>query len=406
MKTNFNLWTITFIVSFSFLVAAFLIFWVSLRRFLRKKNFRPLCLGLGFIIVAITNLLVFLSYPFIITEGLMLCYLLGFELILVSLIVKKWQYFLLIGAVFPLFLPTSSNLVFSYLIVVLPVPYLAYFNFCKASSACEFCAMAEKKDKEGREWAFIFLALILSISLFSFQGSQSALASKETIYFAAILMEFTVVVGIYYHILKCVSFSKGERVLLPLMTSFVVVLTLVGYLTITLVSTYMEKFIMSSSLEEVNAVKEIVLLSYPEDKLLEKIKAKDENLDDLLDNIYAKTGLRSAIFLGNERVAATLSATGKGRMLGTRIEDAKVNKNVLKNGYDYTGKIEKGGELVIAAYTPIYDGDQIVGMVGTGKTLSFLYELHYKILLRTVAGVAMVMIIVFSVTYYTIPRRM
>lgn len=404
MKTDINLWTTTFIVSFSFFTAAFIIFWVSLRRFLRRRNFRPLCLGLGFIIIAGTNLLTFLFSQNQITWWLMFFYLVGFELILLSLIIKKKQYPLLLLGIFPFFILNSSIWFPFSLIFLLPIPYLAFFNFCKASSACDFCSSSENKSSERREWSLIFFMIILSIFFFVLSRSQFSDA-KEIFYIASIASKSIAVILVYYHILKCITFSKGERVLLPLMTSFIIILTLISYMTISLVSSYMEKFIISSSGEEVNAVKEIILLSYPE-TFIEKVKVKDEKLNDLLDNIYAKTGIRSAIFLGNERVAATFSATGKGRMVGTRIEDANVNKDVLENGYDYTGKVEKGEEFVIAAYTPIFEEDKVIGMIGTGKTLTLLYELHYKILSKTVAGVAVVMLLVFSVTYYTVPKRM
>lgn len=401
---NFNLLTITFIVTFSFLVAAFILFWVSLRRFLRHYNYQPLLFGIGFAIIAASNLSIFLINSFHITTWLMFFYVLGFSLILLSLITENWQYSFALAVFIPLVFSSESLWHPLAFIFFLPVSYLSLFNFCKASSACDFCTSQSNKEKEGKEWALIFFLLILSLALFNL-SNFNVFANKELLLYAAIFTELAAVFGIFYHILKCVSFSRGEKTLLPLMTGFVIVVITIGYFTNTLVSAYMEKIITSSVKEEVNAVKEIVLLSYEKGKFIEMVKTKDENLNEFLDEIYAKTGIRSTIFLENERVAASLSATGKGRLIGTKIEDANVKEEVLEKGNEYTGKVEKGGELTIAAYTPIYEEDEVIGMIGTGKLLTPLYELYDRILLRTVAGVAVVMILVFSITYYTLPRR-
>lgn len=395
MLTNFNLWVVSFIIGFAFTIASLVIFWVALREFLSSRNLRYLAFGSGLFVLAGTVLTQALLNPTQIVSWAIILATLGFELLVLGLAEKGWHYTLMLVGAFPFLVPKDSIYFPIVILAGLPVAFLAYKNYCRLFCREKECVL-KKSKKEGREWGFIFIFIILALSFYSLSRGSIGKDAPELIYGIGILFGAAAVGIIFYHILNCVNFSRSERMLLPLMISFVVMTTTIGFIVNTVMVNYLENTIKTYSLEEVEAAKNIVELTYPKNDLAAKLKNRDKELNDLSDKILAKSGIRITFFLGNERIAGAPSATGKGRMVGTKIEDPKIKEEVLENGNNYAGKIIKGGSVAIAAYTPIYEDGKVIGMIGTGKLLDGVQDLQQKIIFRTAAGVVIVMIIAFS----------
>jgi sensor histidine kinase regulating citrate/malate metabolism len=171
------------------------------------------------------------------------------------------------------------------------------------------------------------------------------------------------------------------------MISFVVIITITNFCVSYLLSDYIEGDLMDATGRDASSIKIIAEQRYPNGELARMIEARDGRLNDLADEVFVKTGIRPNIFLGNERVAAAPSALGTGRMLGARVESRAVDEAIFQNGEKYVGKVVKAGHVGIASYEPIYSGDKVVGMIGTGKYLDKMYEAQTKLFnLFTVAS--------------------
>lgn len=405
MLTNFNLWTVSFIASFAFVVAALVILWSALREYFTAKNWRYLCFGSGLFMLAGTNLTLALFNPPKIISWSVILGALALELLILSLSDKNWHYALMAGPFLPLIIPKDSIVSPLAILAALPVSFLAYRNFCKL-----FCADAVKckkqgNSKEGKEWGVTLVFLVLALAFYSSGKGIFGAEAREIYYGVGVIFEAAAVGMIYYHILNCINFSRSEKLLLPLMISFIVIFTTMGFIVNASVVNYLESTMKIYSLEEVRAAKSIAELKYSKTELVEKIKNKDQSLNDLSDEIMARTGIRITFFLGNERIAAAPSIMGTGRMIGAKIEDPEVKEEVLKKGDRYAGKIIKGENVAIAAYTPIYENDKVIGMIGTGKFIDGINDLQQKIVFRVTAGIVIVMIIAFGAIASTCPLK-
>ncbi|MCL2035417.1 MAG: PAS domain S-box protein, partial [Oscillospiraceae bacterium] len=88
--------------------------------------------------------------------------------------------------------------------------------------------------------------------------------------------------------------------------------------------------------------------------------------EDFIKKLKAETGCEATIFLGDERIATTITDESGTYAIGTTAE-ADVSERVL-NGEPYVGRLNVLGREIAAKYTPLYGVDgEIVGMMLVGK---------------------------------------
>lgn len=400
MFFNDNLWTIAFVLTTAMVTAVSVMFWVGIREFVMHRNWRSLLFGGGMLSVAFGFLAMNLYNSAVLPWHLVIPFNIGFGLIGLSLINRKWQYLFVLFALGSFIVPLNSAYFPVAVAPILVLSWLAYKNFCLLSCHHEEC---ERKNRESIEWSIIFLLFFLSLSLTAIsRGGYYDCICNYAMY-GTLFLRLAIVSLLFWHILKCMSFSSRERMIFPVVVGFITVLITMGFLINRSIVSYVETNLKTESLSEARAAKALsekeCLVSTG---LSKRIKEKDVELNDLADKILVKTGIRTVYFAGNERIAAAPSATGKGRFLGSTIEDPQIKSAVLEKGEEFVGKIEKGGEIAIAAYVPVFDGDKIVGMVGSGRFLTDFYKLQKEIFYQTAAGLGAV----FFVTILTIVSSM
>lgn len=390
-----------FVLSYAFSLATVILLWVALRDLLTRKNYRAIIFSLGLFTLSIGCLFFHLTD---IVSSIYLIYvpfLIGFTLIGLTLVKEKWQYFLGIGILVPILIPATSPWFMTSALPLLVFPYLAYKNFCRISCEVEKC---EKKGLDSREWSLVFFFLAVMAASHINEINNTLPSLKGFFQVLSIVAEILLSGFLYHHILKCIHFSKKEKLLFPLMVAFIIIFSGASFMIHNVTSEFMEKRIKVAVTENAKSVKYIAESTYPNGQFQMKIKEKSPSLNDLADKILVDTDIRSVFFLDNERVGASPSVTGKGRFLGTRIEDQKIKDVVLGRGEIYTGRVEKAGQILIATYIPIYEEGKTIGMVSSAQSIGELYNLQQQMMYRTTVGVGIIFLISVVAVLYSLPK--
>lgn len=402
MFFNDNLWTIAFVLTTAMVTAATIMFWVGIREFVMHRNWRSLLFGAGIISVSFGYLAMNLYNMPVLPWHIVIPFNLGFSLIGIALIKGKWQYAFAIFALVPFLILLNSPYFPLVALPILVVAWLAYKNFCILSCREEECV---RKQRENIEWAIIFGLFFCSLLLqIVARGGYYSFVGDYVIYLT-IVLRMAIVALLFWHILKCMRFSARERTLFPIVVGFVIILVSMGFFINRSIVSYVENNLKTQVLSETKAAKSLSEKEcLTENQLAGRIEKRDIKLNDLADQILARTGIRMSFFAGNERIAASSSADGKGRYLGTKIEDPKIKAAVLERGEEYAGKIEKGNEVAMAAYVPIFDGDKIVGMVGSGRFVTDFYNLQRELFYQVTAGIGAVFMVLMVTVFYGLPK--
>lgn len=396
-----NQWIISFIVNLGFFFATLLLFWVSIRDFKQKRNVRSLIFNAGLLVVASSYLVFSYWAKDVFTVATILPFVVGLTMIGASLSFKTWHYMFGLGVLVPFLLPPATYVFALSLLPALIIVYLAYRNYCKINCSSETYEAKLNNNQEGREWAVIIFLLLISFAV----KIISCPAQLVLLQVLSLLFLLGTAIMMYLHVLYCINFTRQERVLLPLMVAFIIVTISLGFLTTLQVTNYNQKVTEVTEKQKANATLVAAQATYPNGEFENMIEAKDSSLNDFADSFYAKTGYVTTYFLGNERIAATPSMSGAGRLVGTTIEDENVKNRVLAQGEEYSGNIVKGGVSAIAAYVPIFKGDQVIGMIGTGTFLTNINELQTLMLFMTLAGATIVMGLVLGVTFLNYSKK-
>jgi methyl-accepting chemotaxis protein len=90
-----------------------------------------------------------------------------------------------------------------------------------------------------------------------------------------------------------------------------------------------------------------------------------------LEELAAATGVGSTLFLGNQRIATSISGPDGQRVVGTRLDNAAITQAVLQEGRAHGGLVTVGGNRLLAQYLPVRDAQgRVVGMIGQGPRLA------------------------------------
>lgn len=404
MITNSNLWIIAFVTAFSFFCASLVFGWVAFRYFFYNRNYKSLSFGLGLLVLAAGNLTLVLLNPEQIIISFVAIFTIGFILVFLGVVKKKWHYIFSAFSIAPFLVVQNTAFIPVLIPILIPFFYLVYKNTCRIFCAEEACR-GKKGDKQNIEWLLVFVFLSVSLTFYMLLPA-SRFTNTEIMYaLGGVTFNLLAAATLYYHVLICTNFSKIERIFIPVVLFLLTVLAVISFFSNMLINNYVENLLKNDLREEILAAKTIAEQYYPEGELAKSIKESNPKLNETADVIFAKTGIRVGFFKDNERIAAAPSATGKGRLLGSRIENRELIETVLNQGNIYEGIVIKGGEPMLAAYTPLLDGNKVVGMIGTGKKIDTLTELHDKLIYRTLAGVAISILGIYGAIIYWLPKR-
>ncbi|MBR4581634.1 MAG: diguanylate cyclase [Lachnospiraceae bacterium] len=116
-----------------------------------------------------------------------------------------------------------------------------------------------------------------------------------------------------------------------------------------------------------------------------------------------------SIFYGNNRVMTTMIDENGKRRLGTVLADNRIVTEVFKGNIVSTEKNMIGNERYLCVYVPIYNNNQVVGMVGSAISLSNFYRMnrifYIEIALLTLIT-AMITFLLISVFTNKIVKRL
>ncbi|MCM1172302.1 MAG: cache domain-containing protein [Clostridium sp.] len=88
--------------------------------------------------------------------------------------------------------------------------------------------------------------------------------------------------------------------------------------------------------------------------------------NQIADNIQEATQMDITVFYGDTRYMTSICNEDGSRVLGTKAGDAVI-KTVLENGKEYFSKdVDVLGQKYYGYYVPMYEGDEIVGMIFAG----------------------------------------
>lgn len=387
------LWVALFLTSFSLMLGALIISYVFIRDFFTQYDWRRILFAVGFLVAMGSNLFLALNNSFEYIGISFILLVLGYLFIMTSLLRRMGGYlFYLISVVLII---AFWNPVFrvAILILIFIDAYLAFKNYCLLfCNQLKKCLETRKRIKEGKEWGLVFVFLFLAeVARFSSGNISKLFIIIFSILAAAI---------IYYHILCCIKFSKREKVLFPLMISFVISLVMIGFFVNFTVTDYLKNNLEGLIKRDLETAKYIAEMTYPDGELANRIKAKDPNLNNLVDKIFAVSGTRVTFFLRDERIAATPSTSGKGRLLGTIVGDQGVKEMVLGRGDEYVGTIKGKKISSLVAYAPIYSGNEVIGMISAEEPMSFALEIKNTLFFKIVLGTAIVLFFNFLAIVY------
>lgn len=395
MFQNTTIWTLAYLADTAFLVASVLLFWDGLKNYLLKKSIRKLVFGSGLLVLSFSYLVICIynsqNMPPLITVPMIV----GFNLILWSLIRKKWELVFLVLNILPLLIAVNSAYAFGFAAIPLVLAVLAYRNCCleDCPGGPDDCAGVQKSNKN---IAVLFIIMAVNIILtIPAQGGYYLISSPLMMY-GIIATEALMAAIIFGYVMKRSHFNQKEKLMIPILVGFIILLSFVGFYSNQKIRFYNQEQLKTLSLKETKSALLITESYLADDDLAQLVADEDVVLNDVADRILIETGIRTTFFKGNRRIAASLSSAGGGRYLGTLLNDPETEKKVLEEGVEAMAKIRKNNQELITSYIPIKKDGQTIGMIGTGILMTNYYRdqdsLMFKI--ATITLVAFVTVFV------------
>ena len=104
------------------------------------------------------------------------------------------------------------------------------------------------------------------------------------------------------------------------------------------------------------------------------IRMQDEM--PFMENEKRAFGVELSLFYGNNRVMTTMIDENGKRRLGTVLADNRIVTEVFRGNIVSTEKNIIGNERYLCVYVPIYNKEQVVGMVGSAMSLKNFYRMN------------------------------
>ena len=113
----------------------------------------------------------------------------------------------------------------------------------------------------------------------------------------------------------------------------------------------------------------------------------------IISEIKKRTGLDSSVFMGNTRVATTITSAGGHAEVGGHIDEAGA-ASVLRDGKRYMTTIKLGGMKYLAGYTPLYDSaSNVIGMLAVSIPEKDIYALRNRLITSFAVAVLIAMML-------------
>ncbi len=125
----------------------------------------------------------------------------------------------------------------------------------------------------------------------------------------------------------------------------------------------------------------------------------------LIDRIKENTGSDVTIFLGDTRVLTTVSDESGSRIVGSKLEDAQIINAVYAGNEYYSDHVMIRGEEYFGYYAPLYNGDEICGIVFAGMTKEGV-ETNVKTIVTKIVVVFILALVISLSVLYTYARSL
>lgn len=402
MYQNLTMWSLAYIAATAFMAGASIIFWAGLRDFLLNRNFRKLLFGSGLLFVSFAYFIIAIINTTTLVPHIVIPMLIGYNLLFFSLARGRYTYLFLILNALPIAIAVDDRFAPVFAIGPALMAWLSYQNYCTGQCGGKDC---DRKRVKNREVTLLFCLLFVStlLGIYANGGYYSFLAVFMN--YALIVVSALIAIVAYYHIFRCNHFGAKEKIFLPMITIFIFLISFMGFYSNQAIRTFNERQLVELSLREARAALYMANKIVEPKSLGEMVEARDPYLNDVTDVILLETGFRTAIFNGNERIAASVSATGGGRFIGTKMEDEVVRKKVLEEGGEASAKINKIGQNLVAGYVPIINGDRTVGMIGSGILLTDFYRDQEGLLFRLATLTVVLFVVAYGAMAYDINTK-
>lgn len=120
----------------------------------------------------------------------------------------------------------------------------------------------------------------------------------------------------------------------------------------------------------------------------------------LADRIKETTGYDVSIFWNDTRVITTVVDDSGQRIAGSELDNLQISEAVFMGNEFYSASVKVGTEDYYGYYIPLYDGEEICGMVFAGETnesvVANVQTIVMKVLLVFVLSMIIVMAFVYS----------
>lgn len=374
--------------------------WDIIRSFMQGSNWRPLLFGAGILTVVfsffITDITKIYTYPVWIYA------LVGFGYVLIasSLVIKKWDYLIFLTLVIPFIIPRDTFWFIAVTIPVFWIAHLAYRQYCLINCTSLHTFTVKQDRIVSNIWSTTISVYALLSANYFLAGLSFPSDVMSVILALNIVLKIGLICLMVYLIINFIRLTRREALVFPLILGFLLVTATSIFMLSYVINQFIQKEYLTDVSNDVKLYNYIAEQAYPDGLLSKKIESKSPELNDLADRIYLETGVRGTFFLGTERIAASTSATNGLRNLGSKITDTNVIDTVLSHEQPYVGTVHKNGQVVIAAYLPVTDGGKVIGMVGTGTTITDLDGLRTKVSDAIIFGGVLSMLIILGSVFF------
>ena len=395
-------WTISYLANTAFFIAAMVSFWTGVRDYILKRNFRKFLFGTGLLFLSFGYLVISLYNNLVLPPYIVIFFVIGFNLILASLIRKKIEYIFFSLNILPILISLNQKSIIFFSVIPLVISWMSYKNYCHRSCDKNEC---KKIMAKSNEWSLFFLLMTFDILFTTFLITGYGEIEKQILIYATIALEMFMAAIVYYHILRCNNYGSKEKIAIPLLMGFLMLASFGGFYINQKFQTFIEEELGNETLKETRAAILIAKSVVAPEKIEDMVLKEERTLNDVADQVLLETGIRMTFFKGNERIAAAMSASGSGRMLGSKLNDPEINKKIFDQAEPITIRVFKGGQYSMASYVPLIKDNTVIGMIGSGLFLTDFHEMQTKLLLGSMVALVVVGAGVFIVIGYNFPKE-
>ncbi|MBQ8188911.1 MAG: diguanylate cyclase [Lachnospiraceae bacterium] len=123
----------------------------------------------------------------------------------------------------------------------------------------------------------------------------------------------------------------------------------------------------------------------------------------LVDRIKDNTGSDVSVFWGDTRILTTVTDESGKRIVGSKLEDPQIMNAVFAGNEYYSDHVDIRGEEYFGYYAPLYNGDEICGIVFAGMTKDSV-ETNVMTIVTKILVVFVLALVISLAAIYTYAR--